>query len=158
MKYMPIESQYIHYGTNVFDKELFINVKNDGMKPIGGFWASLVNDDYGWINWTTENDYEIVTHKWIKFILNSNRILYLASYDELANLPHSTKENELDKYLIYDDLKHHYLDFEKLARSYDGMYVKITNDWRFEWGLQLWDCNSLLLFNPNVLQVTEVSR
>lgn len=158
MKYMPIDSEYIHYGTNFFDKTAFIHVRNDWVKPVGGFWASLVNDEYGWINWSAESDYPIIADKWIKFILNSDRILCLTSYDELLNLPHINRQDELDKYLVDDDLKHHYLDFEQLARNYDGMYVEITNDHRFEWGLQLWDCNSLLLFNPNVLQVTEVSK
>ena len=158
INYMRKDCEYIHYGRNFFDKNLFAPIKNDWVKPFGGFWASLVNDEYGWINWTKDNRYEIIKDKWIRFILNSDRIIALNSYDELTHLPHIKKQNELDKWILFDDLKHHYLDFEALSNSYDGMYVRISNDVRFDWGLQMWDCNSLLLFNPDVLQITEVSK
>lgn len=137
MKYMPIDSEYIHYGTNNFDINQFRNVVNDNwVKPIGGFWASLVNDEYGWAQWATEADYLILSDEWIKFKLISNRILLIDDYSQLNDLPHIAKQPELDRWNIYDDLKHYYLDFEKLSRICDGMYVKITNDIRFEWGLQ----------------------
>lgn len=41
----------IHYGSNSFQKEKFVPVRNCNggpSKPEGGFWCSPVNTKYGW--------------------------------------------------------------------------------------------------------------
>ena len=53
--------EYIHYGSNKFDKNKFIPIRNEMFmtKPKGGMWASRVDSDYGWFDWCNNNDFEL---------------------------------------------------------------------------------------------------
>ena len=44
------------------------------------------------------------------------------------------------------------LDFEKLARDYDAIEVLISNDYRLNTSLMGWDCDSIIVFNPNIIE------
>lgn len=41
---------YIHYGSDKFEKELFMSIVNRNMinKPFGGLWASDIKADQPW--------------------------------------------------------------------------------------------------------------
>ena len=71
----------------------------------------------------------------------------------MDRLPHlNTYENVLGKHLSssYDEL-----DFEKLAEIYDAMVVYISADYNLYYRLYGWDVDSVLVFNPNVVEVVE---
>ena len=45
-----------------------------------------------------------------------------------------------------------FIDFEKLAeQGWDAVEVKISNDMRLYWALYGWDCDSILIMNPDVV-------
>lgn len=52
---------YTHYGSEKFDKELWLPVSNEIMcnKPHGGLWAVKNNATYGWKEWCEDNDFRI---------------------------------------------------------------------------------------------------
>jgi len=45
------------------------------------------------------------------------------------------------------------LDFEKLAGIYDAIDVSISNDPELHFALYGWDCDSILIMNPDIIQV-----
>lgn len=55
------ENIYIHYGSDKFEKELFMSIVNRNMinKPFGGLWASDINADQPWEKWCIDNDFRI---------------------------------------------------------------------------------------------------
>lgn len=55
------ENIYIHYGSDKFEKELFMSIVNRNMinKPFGGLWASDIKADQPWEKWCIDNDFRI---------------------------------------------------------------------------------------------------
>lgn len=55
------------------------------------------------------------------------------------------------------------LDFEKLAKEYDGIEVLMSEEDKLDleigkglyWELYGWDCDSLLVFNKDIVEVLE---
>ena len=47
-----------------------------------------------------------------------------------------------------------YLDFEEMLRNgIDAVYVEISSDNRLYWALYGWDCDSIVVMNPAVVEV-----
>ena len=44
------------------------------------------------------------------------------------------------------------LDFEKLSKDYDA--IEVIDIGKFYWALYGWDCNSILIMNPDIVEVT----
>ena len=43
------------------------------------------------------------------------------------------------------------LDFEKLAETYDAVEVSISSDFDLYYKLYGWDCDSIVIMNPDVV-------
>ena len=43
------------------------------------------------------------------------------------------------------------LDFEKLAEQYDAIKVSISSDYRLYRALTGWDCDSILIMTPDIV-------
>lgn len=57
---------------------------------------------------------------------------------------------------IIGTLWDNYLDFEKLlSQSIDGIEVNISSDRNLYMTLYGWDCDSILIMNPNIICVKE---
>lgn len=142
--------EYIHYGSDTFDIKKFEKVTNWEMmsKPKGGFWASRVDTNYGWLQWCMGNEFcveKLNTH--FTFMLSENaKILTIDNYEQLKNLP-------LNSNLPIDvPISWIMLDFEELAKEYDAIEVLISNDYnKLYFGLYGWDCDSILIMNPNII-------
>lgn len=138
--------RYVHTGSDHFDITSFLPIQNiDGwVKPKGGLWASPVNAPYSWSKWKKDNNFNYQSDDSFKFTLTREaRVLKIYKASQLdalpiqnTNLPHNWKV----------------LDFEKLAESYDAMLVMISNDNKLYWDLYGWDCDTLLVFNPDVVK------
>lgn len=137
---------YIHYGHKKFNKFEFDKTINAcWVKPVGGLWASAVDAPFGWKDWNKESEYaDCNENNAFKFKLSSNaRVLIIDSVDDLKTLP---------KEKIFCDMV--FLDFERIiAMGYDALEVNISKDQRLYWKLYGWDCDSLLVFNPSVVEV-----
>lgn len=144
-----MEDLYIHYGSDHFSRDKFVPLHNepDWVKPRGGLWASPLNSEQGWSNWVESSNYSTNMKDNFIFKLKSNtRILKITSSSQLSNLPmQETNFNWSWKIL----------DFMKIAKSYDAMLVLISSDEQLYWDLYGWDCDTLLVFNPDVIEEVE---
>ena len=143
--------QYIHYGDDNFDINKFIPISNrsEATKPFGGFWGSRKNADFSWKEWCTEIDLKPkdLTKK-IQFSLsNGAKILVINNIKLLDKLPQNEENHIVNKLFVT-------LDFEKLSKQYDAIEVLISEDERLYELLYGWDCDSILVMNPNVI-ITE---
>ena len=139
--------KYIHYGHKEFDISKFKQVENQlGMpKPTGGLWASSVDAEYGWKEWHSDNDIGAKFDEYFEFSLKEDaKVLTITNISQLENLPQIKNPLSFSLWV--------YLDFEKLAEKYDAIEVVISKDNRLYQQLYTWDCDSILIINPDVIE------
>ena len=141
--------KYIHYGHFLFDKDEFIPVTNKprSTKPRGGFWASRADTESGWKEYCEKNKYESwgIDRSFEFSLKEDSKILTITSSKQLETLPQLNK-NELRR--VWTEL-----DFEELAKQYDAIEVLISEDFKLYFELHGWDCDSILIMNPDVIVV-----
>lgn len=139
--------QYIHYGHDKFEKGKFQEIKNipHNNKPYGGLWASRKNTNAGWKSWVLGNDLDIGNFSTsFEFSLKKDaKVLIIDSLEVLRDLPSS----ESDVTMMQLGL----LDFEKLSKDYDAIEVLISKDRRLYFHLYGWDCDSIIIMNPDII-------
>ena len=138
---------YIHYGNNEYYTPDPIRNSTYRTKPCGGLWASRKEGDSNWINWCKENEFHLDRlNSSFEFTLKDDaRVLVIDDPDKLDDLP---KLSPYDKNDPYSECR---LDFEKLRKDYDA--VEVMNIWKLYWPLYGWDCNSIVIMNPNVIEI-----
>ena len=143
--------QYIHYGDDKFDINKFNKVLNrpESTKPFGGFWGSRKNVAFGWKEWCYETGFKKkdLTHTMLFSLSKSAKILVIDNIKILDKLPQN-EENHIVNGLYVT------LDFEELSKQYDAIEVLIHEDERLYEELYGWDCDSILVMNPDVI-ITE---
>lgn len=149
MENREVRLRYIHYGHTRFDPEFFQTPANLTYwnKPKGGLWASAENALYGWSQWCAENDFcECNLNKSFAFRLKDNaRVLRIDNIGDVSRLPVQSGMEELTT------LKP--IDFEKLMRDgVDAIEFNLSKDYRLYWELYGWDCDCILVLNPNVIE------
>ena len=152
-----MEQLYIHYGSDHFDKNKFIKIKNCAIpwvKPekYTGMWGSPINAHYGWSDWCRDTDFDVYKlDKHFTFTLKENsKFLYVRNDNELQDLKllHCFDRPYLKD--PYHPAERYCMNFEKLRDcfGYDAMEVHITTD-NIYVGLYGWDCDSILILNPD---------
>ena len=145
---------YVFCGSDHFDRSIFIPITNEPYlwnKPCGGMWSSPVNSDNTWEDWCRGNGFKLEKlNKQFRFILTERsrvlRIKYNKDLDDLYSQGYKRSDFDQYSHLLDDDL--YYLDFEKiLANGYDAIQVTITDETYFS--LYGWDCDTLLVLNPD---------
>ncbi len=142
---------YIHYGSTSFNIEEYDEIKNvDFSKPAGGFWASPANSEIGWKHFLDATGWaEYNEENSFSFQLQKEcRLCVIDSFKDLENLPSLTAfEHPL--------LKQSFPDFEKIKESYDAILLTprgfFETKHSFHLSLWGWDCESLLILNPNII-------
>lgn len=141
--------RYVHCGSNKFRPELVYPARNHEFlpKPYGCFWGSRLVTDYGWIAWCEDNDFELERLKSnFQFTLAPDaNIIEIRNLEDLKQLPliSATDFAISGKYRI---------DFEKLqSEGYDGVEVLI-DDFQLYQALYGWDCDSIVIWNPNCVR------
>lgn len=134
---------YIHYGSKGFDKKLFTKIKNRPywVKPFGGLWASDINAKYGWVDWNKDEDF-------VECNLNNSFMFKLKNPEKILTIDSEKKLLELPRIESIYDFGNICLDFEKLSEEYDAIEVLISNGEGLYRALYGWDCDSLLVLNP----------
>ena len=141
---------YIHYGTDQLGTlDPIKNWEYRFTKPHGGLWASREDDPDGWKNWCEREGFRLDTFdKYFRFTLKADaKVLRLSHKSQLVGLP------TIYSYDYHNREAECCLDFEKLSQEYDA--IEVTNIGRLCWPLYAWDCNSILVMNPDILQVLE---
>lgn len=157
---MGNKTKYIHYGHVEFDKGImFVPIENVEYftKPRGGFWASPVDSQYGWKEWCESNNFcTSRLCKSVTFALSDNaKVFHIRSVDDLENLPRQNLELDVGVDMVY-------LDFERMADlGYDAVELHLSEELPdshgfldgLYWKLYGWDCDSILIMNPDVVEV-----
>ena len=133
---------YIHYGDDRFRK--MDPIRNGFLtKPAGGLWASRINDPGGWISWCLSKEFCLYKLKdGFTFQLTDNaKVLELNDIKQLDDLP------KLYPYNRDERMEECFLDFEEIAKEYDA--IELTEEWKFHWALYGWDCNCIVILNPD---------
>lgn len=139
--------EYIHMGHSDFDKFRFKPISNsrDWVKPYGGLWASPETAPYGWETWVKDNNFTFDLSKWFIFTLKDDaKVLEITNASQLNDLPKAPCT--LSPHWVV-------LDFEEISKSYDAMQVMISSDQQLYWDLYGWDCDTILVFNPDIIDV-----
>ena len=141
------KQKYIHYGHKEFSLDMFNPIVNCRYfsKPTGGLWASPVDADNGWKVWCdAENFRKCEIENSFTFTLRDDaNVLYIDSKECLTGLP---KQNTwYDIWCI--------LDFEKLMETYDAVELNLSAAPNLYFELYGWDCDSILILNPYVVEV-----
>lgn len=149
--------RYIHYGHSSFDRNLFIPIRNQErwVKPHGGLWASSVDAGYGWKDWCISNGFKIERLvEYFEFTLSDDtRVLHIYDVAQLSELPQIEGP---DMWCC--------LDFEQLlSDGYGAVELHLSEEKRDKlscvfakglyWELYGWDCDSILIMNPDVVEV-----
>lgn len=140
----PVVLDLVHYGSSKYDPDKFIPPTRKatiGVKPKGGFWASPVDSEYGWIDWCRDNEWgDLSKHFFCKF---HGLLLVVDSISDMERLP------------WVDGRWNPEIDFGKVIDQYDGMMVtaKGEQDTRFTYPKSLygWDCESVVVFNQDAI-------
>ena len=141
--------RYIHYGHTKFDKSMFTKIKNVdcSTKPKGGLWASDTEAEHGWKDWCEAEEFrDCKEDDSFSFVLSdSAKVLYINSVDDLKALPKADDKFGMNfsSWIL--------LDFEKLAESYDAVEVNISSDFDLYYQLYGWDCDSIVIMNPDIV-------
>lgn len=144
-----ISDTYIHYGHRCFVPDLFEEVRNEEplCKPHGGLWASSVNAPYGWKDWCEDNGYFVSNmNESFEFKLRFDAEVYhIHSVEDVRKMPKIAGSGATSWY------QH---DFEKmLADGIDAIELHLSDDPDLYMELYGWDCDSILIMNPSVMEV-----
>ena len=141
------KKKYIHYGHKEFSLDRFNPIVNCQYfsKPTGGLWASPVDADNGWKVWCeAENFRKCEIENSFTFTLRDDaNVLYVDSKECLSDLP---KQNTWHDIWCT-------LDFEKLMETYDAVELNLSAAPNLYFELYGWDCDSILILNPYVVEV-----
>jgi hypothetical protein len=152
------------YGKEKFDREKFLAPVNSGwIKPDkGGLWTSPVRLDEetgtfttGWLEWCLSEDFRPETLKtYFEFKLDpQSRIAKIDGVEDLNNL---MSEHMDRSQMTLERMWRQVLDFEAMAYHFDAIYLTDKGQWdtRFsDPGLYGWDCESVLILNPEIVIV-----
>ena len=140
--------EFIHYGHDRFDKSLFTPPTNYPFtmtKPEGGLWASPVDAPYGWKDWCRENNFRWCdeTNSFRFRLKDGSNVIRLERTADLEQIP---RRNEPDWFTTWFAP-----DFEELVkRGVDAIWL--TNSNALYWQLYGWDCDSILILNPDIVE------
>jgi hypothetical protein len=154
---------YISYLKEDFDKNKMIIPKDMNQwisKPAGGFWGSPEDAEYGWKDFCA--DWKDLS-KTIPFrftLIDNAKILVIEELDDINKLNYC-KSNDWDDKL--------YIDFNSIRDKYDGIELKDPSiGHRFLFGnkykdiqrkeecFNSWDCESIVIWNPDIIIPMEV--
>lgn len=140
--------KFIHYGHDKFEKDKFEPVKNrlDASKPKGGLWASRVDSPNSWKEWCKSSGFgkEKLNTSFMFTLKEDAKVLRITNTKQLEQLPKM-------KNLLPITTMWTMIDYEELATEYDALEVLISEDHELYFSLYGWDCDSIVIMNPEVI-------
>jgi hypothetical protein len=141
---------YIHYGHKEFDINKFVAPKSRqwNNKPTGGLWASRTDAKYGWKHWCENKNYDWCDlEQSFTFKVSDNaNVIHINCVEDVKKLP--DQKTDLDLTYIKT------VDFEQLmSDGIDAIEFNISNDWNLYMALYGWDCDSILILNPDIIKM-----
>ena len=144
----PTMKTYIHYGHTAFIPEQFNPIQNRyGMtKPYGGFWASPKDAEWGWKDWCEAEEFRECkeSNSFCFTLRDDSKVLTITNTEQLRSIPQQNCEGFLMLWKA--------LDFETLESSgVDAVEVNLSADRNLYYELYGWDCDSILIINPEII-------
>lgn len=145
---------YIHYGANHYDPAKVKPLKRHLTdKPSGGLWASPVDTDWGWKNWCNAEEFRECDEKnSFKFRLKpGSKVWYISTEEDISGAPLDMRYGEVLIGLIHregpiDFLKLPKMGIDAIELSHDKDYCAMHDIF------YSWDCNSIVVFNPDCVE------
>lgn len=142
---------YIHYGSPKFDRNRFQPIKNIShfSKPHGGLWASDIKAKFGWKDLNDHEHFcDCAESNSFKFQLKeSANVLTIWNWADVEKLPQ--QDGEPHKFA---NILGYYPDWEEVLKlGYDAVEVYIWYGRGTYDALYGWDCDSILVLNPDVV-------
>lgn len=140
--------EYIHYGHKKFQINRFDPIRNEEFrnKPFGGLWASRTDARYGWKDWNEDEQFrKCEEENSFRFTLSTSaNVLEIHSHKDLDKI------SQVKKSLFNGSCLP---DFEELLfGGVDAIELFLSDDRELYWSLYGWDCDSILIMNPNVVE------
>lgn len=149
---------FLSVGTDFIYPEFFVNIKNTGgAKPVGGIWATKQT--------------EIMQYNpWIDFVLSRPNLLFyksngnpfkqpavLIKLKDAANICTVDSEEKMDLILKSFPDGNGWIDFEKLAECYDGLFISYnkllaSENPKVSINIRPFSVDTLIIFNPNCIE------
>lgn len=165
-------SEYIHYGSSHFDPLLMTNRPKSNIttcinKPNAGLWASPVNSNWGWKDWCeSEQFYKNDFSKYFVFKLKPNaKILTIRSledWDMILNEVFKDRDgyNILENLFLNIDTNERDMIWDYISKFYDAILVIMDDNYdemHMSFEFNSWDCDSIVVFNPEVVNIVRHS-
>lgn len=131
-------------------------------KPMGGFWGTPEDSSNNWKNLCLSKKIRVesLNHS-IRFRLIDGARVYLIDSEEkeetlpLQLIDEATKLKGIREYQPKLDRIY---DFEALKKEgYDAVEISISECPRLFWLMYGWDCDSIVVMNPEVIEVLETN-
>lgn len=146
-----MSKRYIHYGSDVYDKSRVVKKHPDVVpcKPTFGLWASPVESTYrSWKDWCKGERFNLGDlEKYFTFTLSDN-----AKVLEVRN------PSDINKYEVGTVLKFlTTIDYDSILHDgYDAVEVYMNHEMYYY--LYGWDCDSIVIFNPEIVIPDTVNK
>jgi hypothetical protein len=140
-----LQMDLIHYGACAWDRSKFNPIVDQHwIKPSGGLWTSPKDAEFGWKHWCLGDDYNTESLSSSFSIVFEGNVLVIDC------------EEDLDKLVWVQLTAIPSISFETLQRSgVDAIYLTWKGQCATRWSsprdLYGWDCESVLIMNPDTL-------
>lgn len=142
-----VELRLRHYGNTHYNRDLIkpicdVPFRN---KPKGGLWTSPVDSEYGWCDWSKDNEYgDLSSHFDLDF---EGTVFEIDSVEDMNDLPWIEQGNM------------HFVSFEPLVfMGYDAIHLTAKGEQEtrliYPKDLYGWDCETVLVMNRNAILAT----
>ena len=135
--------KYLSVGKSTLNSNLFMNIKNNGIKPLGGLWATKQDtqkrNSNAWIEHIFENPPILL------FKYNNNLDSILLTLEDNANIFILKTQKDLEFLKINFPSENGLIDYESISKCYDGLFINIHQ--LDVTAMMKFSVNSLILFN-----------
>ena len=151
---------FIHYGSESFDPDRFIPVKNERgwVKPEwGGLWACPIESGKQWTEFVSDTTMDKDISKSFTFRLKEDaKVLEISGPKDLNYIPLCSINimGDLSQPMFRGNLVNDFkvnLDFEKIAENYDAIIINAGSDVLLYHMFYGWDVDSILVLNKDVV-------
>lgn len=161
---VAIPQYWLHMGPTELKKEEFDPIENILMfnKPNGGLWASPYekNGRYlsDWHKEAFQMGFEEPKHAVLFSFKRNTRICVIDDLDDLIEVVNAYPANETYPNEFKSFVRQQYINYEKLKKDYDVIYLTEKGQWttrspltNWEYSLYGWDCASCIILDFNVI-------
>lgn len=151
---------YVHYGSEKFDMDKFLEIKDKGIlchgknkfinKPDYGLWASPVDTDFGWKEFCTNEDFRTdrLSESFTLELSDDAKVFTVTKLDDIPS-------NYISEIKARHGAELHNLNFDRIMEDYDAMELIHSKGRYNELHYSLfysWDVDSIVIWNPQIIR------